>query len=103
MKKLKWYYKHGTKYELFSVLYEDDSFILVMNDDTKNYSFGLTRDFGTLYGFPVNQSCLTLDECKKQLNAFIKIDKKYLNSLGEIAEKNIERWQNMLKALKAAE
>ena len=97
MKKLKWYYKHGTKYELFSVMYEDDSFLLVMNDDTKNYSFGLKRDFGTLYGFPVNQSCLTCEECKKQLNAFIKIGEKYLNS-----SYCIEHWQNMLEALNKA-
>lgn len=41
MKKLKWYYKHGTKYEMFSVLYEDDTFMLVQNDDTKTFSFGL--------------------------------------------------------------
>lgn len=102
MKKLKWYFKHGTTYELFSVLYEDEQFILVQNDNTKKFSFGLKRDFGTLYGFPVNQSCLTLAECKKLLNAFIRIDKGYLDSLGEIAEKNIERWQNMLTALKAA-
>lgn len=99
MKKLKWYYKHGTKHELFSVLYEEKEYILVMNDETKKYSFGLTRDFGTLYGFPVNQSCLTLDELKKQLQAFIKIDKKYLSELGKYAEENIARWENMIKAV----
>lgn len=103
MKKLKWYYKHGTKYELFSVLYEDCTFMLVQNDSTKNFSFGVCRDFGTLYGFPINQSCLTIEECKKQLTAFIRIDKSYINSLGEIAEKNIERWQNMIRALKTTE
>ena len=100
MKKLKWYFKNG--YELYSVLYEDDTFVLVMNDNTKKYSFGVKQDFGSLFGFPINQSCLTLEECKKQLNAFIRIDKSYLNELGEIAEKNIERWQKMITALKAA-
>ena len=99
MRKLKWYFKNGTKYELFSVLYEEGDYILVMNDDTKKYSFGLNRDFGSLYGFPVNQSCLTIKELKKQLNAFIKIDNKYISSLGEYAEKNIKRWQNMIKAV----
>ena len=29
MEKLKWYYKHGTKHELFSVLYKNDGWILV--------------------------------------------------------------------------
>lgn len=103
MKKLKWYYKHGTKFEMFSVLYEDDTFMLVQNDATKTFSFGVRRDFGSLCGFPVNQSCLTLEECREQLTAFIRIDKGYLNSLGEIAENNIKRWQNMIASLKAAQ
>ena len=98
MKKLKWYFNHGAKYELFSVLYEDDKFILVQNDSTKVFDFGLKRDFGTLYGFPVNQSCLTLEELKKQLQNFIKIDKKYLSELGKHAEENINRWEKMIKA-----
>ena len=99
MKKLKWYYKNGTAHEIFSVLYEDVDFILVQNDNTKNFSFGLKRDFGTLYGFPVNQSCLTPDELKKQLQAFIKIDKKYYNECPhEWFNENIARWQNMIKA-----
>lgn len=99
MKKLKWYYKHGTKHEIFTVLYEDEDYILVQNDTTKHYSFGLTRDFGSLYGFPVNQSCLTLTDLKKQLNAFISIDKKYLPILGGFAKENIKRWRNMIKAV----
>lgn len=100
MKKLKWYFKNN--YEVYSVLYEDNDFILVQNDNTKLFSFGLRRDFGSFYGFPVNQSCLTFKECKKQLNAFTEIDKSYLNTLNEIAVKNIERWQNMLTALKTS-
>lgn len=68
MEKLRWYFKNGTKFEEYSVLYSDDSFILVQNDNTKKYSYGLRRDFGTLCGFPVNQSCLTTDEVKEMLS-----------------------------------
>lgn len=100
MKKLKWYFCHGTKYEMYSVLYEDEKFILVQNDNTKQYSFGLTRDFDTLFGFPINQSCLTLEELKMQLNAFIEIDKKYYKECPhDFFSENIERWQNMIKAV----
>lgn len=77
MKKLKWYFKNGTRCEEYSVLYQGEKYILVQNDSTQKYSFGLSRDFGTLYGFPVNQSCLSAEELKAQLFAFIEIDKKY--------------------------
>lgn len=99
MEKLRWYFKNGTKFEEYSVLYSDDSFILVQNDNTKKYSYGLRREFGTLYGFPVNQSCLTTDEAKEMLSAFVNIDKSYLDSLGDIAQENINRWNGMLKAI----
>jgi len=99
MKKLRWYLKHGIKFEEFSVLYDDDKFILVQNDNTKKYSYGLKSDFGTLYGFPVNQSCLNTEEVKAILYEFVEIDKKYLDTLGEIAEVNIQRWNNMLEAI----
>lgn len=99
MEKLRWYLKSGTKFEEYSVLYSDDRFILVQNDNTKKYSYGLRRDFNTLYGFPVNQSCLTNDEAKEMLFAFIKIDKSYLDSLGDIAKENINRWNSMLKVI----
>ena len=79
MKKLKWYYKNGETFEVYSVLYDNGKYILVQNDNTKKYSFGLARDFGSLYGFPVNQSCLTKKEVKERLLAFIEIDKKYNN------------------------
>ena len=73
MGKLRWYLKNGTKFEEYSVLYSDDKFILVQNDNSKKYSFGLKRDFGTLYGFPVNQSCLNKKEIKQQLERLINI------------------------------
>lgn len=99
MEKLKWYFKHGTKYELYSVLYKKDGWILVQNDNTGKYSFGLVRDFGTIFGFPVNRSCLNVDELREILNDLINIDKEYINSIGDIAKNNINRWENMLLAV----
>ena len=92
MKKLKWYYKNGETFEVYSVLYDNGKYILVQNDNTKKYSFGLARDFGSLYGFPVNQSCLTKKEVKERLLAFIEIDKKYnnVNQTQEIYESMLE-------------
>lgn len=79
MRKLKWYYKNGETFEVYSVLYDNGKYILVQNDNTKKYSFGLSRDFGSIYGFPVNQSCLTKKELEERLLAFINIGKKYNN------------------------
>lgn len=94
MKQLKWYFKHGTTYETYSVLYEDEKFILVQNNNTKKYSFGMIDDFGSLYGFPVNQSCLTSEEAKDVLQDFIEIDKKYKEY--PFSLENISRWENMI-------
>ena len=99
MKKLKWYLKNGTRFEEYSVLYDDSKFILVQNDNTKKYSYGLKGDFGTLFGFPVNQSCLTVEEAKEMLTAFIKIDESYIDTLGDIAKANIKRWNDMLEKI----
>ena len=99
MKKLKWYFKNGESYETYTVLYETDGWLLVKNNNTKEYSFGLARDFGTLLGFPVNQSCLPFEKAKAQLNAFVAIDEKYLPTLGDIARNNIKRWKDMISAL----
>ena len=46
MEKLNWYFKHGTIYHVYSVLYEDNDFILVQNDGTQEYSFGLKKTLG---------------------------------------------------------
>lgn len=91
---LKWYYKHGAAFEEYTVLWENEKYILVQNCDTKKYTFGLRRDFGTLYGFPVGQSCLTLRECKEVLAAFIDIDKKYSD-----CNQTMSIWENMLDTL----
>lgn len=75
MKTKKWYFKNNC--EIYNILYEDNRFILVQNVNNKLFSFGVTSDFGTLLGFPVNQSCLTKNECINILKRFINIDKKY--------------------------
>lgn len=75
MKTKKWHFKNN--YELYNVLYEDDRFILVQNVNDKLFSFGVASDFGTLLGFPVNQSCLTKNECINILKRFIDISKEY--------------------------
>lgn len=99
MRKLKWYFKHGATFEVYSVLYEDKEFILVKNDRTKKHSFGLKQDFGTLYGFPVSQSCLTTGETKETLQRFIDIDERYISEIPDIANQNIKRWQDMILRL----
>ena len=92
MNKKVWYFKNNS--EVYSVLYEDKTYILVMNDESKLYSFGLKNDFGTLYGFPVNQSCLTKEETIGTLKSFIEIDNKYgdINNTAKV-------WGNMIKIL----
>lgn len=88
----RWYFK--TNYEDYNVLYEDEKYILVQNDNTKDYSFGLKGDFGTLCGFPINQRCLYKEECINRLHSFISIDEKY----GDI-NKTKAVYENMIKAL----
>ena len=92
MNKKVWYFKNNS--EVYSVLYEDKTYILVMDDESKLYSFGLKNDFGTLYGFPVNQSCLTKEETIGILKSFIEIDNKYddINNTAKV-------WGNMIKIL----
>lgn len=94
MRKKMWRFKDNV--EIYSVLYEDDSFILVFNDETEVFSFGMTRDFGSLCGFPVNWSCLNLNQLVDILHRFITIDEKYISETGEYATKNIERWNSMI-------
>ena len=92
MNKKVWYFNNNS--EVHSVLYEDKTYILVMNDENKLYSFGLKNDFNTLYGFPVNQSCLTKEETIDILKIFIEIDNKYgdINNTAKV-------WGNMIKIL----
>ncbi len=93
MKTKKWYFKNNC--ELYNILYEDNRFILVQNVNNKLFSFGVTSDFGTLLGFPVNQSCLTKNECINVLKRFINIDKKYND-----ANKTINIYKLMIMKVK---
>lgn len=99
MKKLKWYFNQGKIFELFSVLYEKDGWMVVKNDNTEKYSFGLSGDFGTFSGFPADQSCLSSGEIKNVLEDFINIDRNYIEIIPEIATENIKRWQNMMESI----
>ena len=101
MKELKWYFKNGTKFETYTVLYEDETFILVQNNNTKKYSFGVIKDFGSLYGFSVNQSCLTVEEAKETLSKFIEIDKQYMDC--PFANINIIRWGDMIYSIELSD
>lgn len=88
------------KDEKFEVLFDNGEYCVVKNCETKDYSFGLWRDFYDLYYFPINQSCLTLAQIKDRLNAFIKINKKYFKT--EKQQKTfgkVELYTNMLKSL----
>jgi hypothetical protein len=97
MKKLKWYFKRGT--EEYTIIYEDADFVLVKNDNTDKYSFGVKKDFGTLWGFPVDQSCLTASEAKAVLQRFVDIDKRYISEIPDIANQNIDRWNGMIQSI----
>lgn len=88
----RWYFKNN--YEDYKVFYQDEKYILVQNINTEKYSFGLGKDFGSFYGFPVNQSCLNKDECIKTLETFIQIDKKYRD-----VNRTIEVYRKMIKSL----
>lgn len=74
MNRRRWYYKNGTCFEEFDILFDNGRFMLVQNVETKVFSFGVCENFGTLYGFPVNWSCLTKDQAIERLNNMIRID-----------------------------
>ena len=64
--KLKEYKKINENHRKYAILCEKDNFILVKDNDCKNfYFFGSIRSFETL-SFPVNQ-CGTLEEVKNEL------------------------------------
>lgn len=88
------------KNEKFEVLFDDGEHCVVKNCETKDYSFGLWRDFYDLYYFPINQCCLTLAQIKDRLNAFIEIGKKYFKTQEEQKTfGKVELYTNMLKNL----
>lgn len=96
METRKWHF--GNNYELYNILYDDTHFILVQNINNKLFSFGLTEDFGSFLGFPVNQSCLNKNECINTLNKIIEIGKKYNN-----INKTINIYKTMIELLESKE
>lgn len=94
MEQRKWFFNHGANFELFNVLFDDGGFLVVQNAETNTISFGTEDCFGSLFGFPVNQSCLTKDEAISVLRGWIEIDKDYKFSTS--------CWENMISAIQAA-
>lgn len=94
MEQRKWFFNHGVNFELFNVLFDRDGFLVVQNDETRAISFGTADCFGSLFGFPVNQSCLTKNEAVSVLRDWIKIDKDY--SFPTF------RWEDMINAIQTA-
>lgn len=94
MEQRKWFFNHGANYELFNVLFDNGGFLVVRNAETNTISFGTADCFGSLFGFPVNQSCLTKGEAISVLRDWIAIDKDYGFSTS--------RWENMISAIQAA-
>ena len=94
MTQRKWFFNNGANFELFNVLFDSDGFLVVQNDETKTISFGTADCFNSLFGFPVNQSCITKGEAISILHDWIKIDESY--------NFPTSRWENMIRAIKAA-
>lgn len=95
MEQRKWFFNGGANFELFNVIFDRDGFLVVQNDKTRTISFGTADCFGSFFGFPVNQSCLTKDEAISILHDWIKIDESY--------NFPTSRWENMINAIKAAQ
>ena len=94
MEQRKWFFNGGANFELFNVLFDRDGFIVVQNCKTRTISFGAASCFGSLFGFPVNQSCLTKDEAISVLRGWIEIDNGYGFPTS--------RWKNMISVIQAA-
>lgn len=94
MTQRKWFFNNGANFELFNVLFDCDGFLVVQNDKTKTISFGTADCFNFLFGFPVNQSCITKDEAISILHDWIKIDESY--------NFPTSRWENMISTIKVA-
>lgn len=94
MEQRKWFFNHGADFELFNVLFDYDGFLVVQNDKTRAISFGTADCFGSLFGFPVNQSCLTKDEAISILRDWAKIDNGY--------DFLVSRWERVISIIQAA-
>lgn len=89
MERIEW--KFGKGSEWYKVLYRKHGFIMVQSEGNELISFGQENDFGSFYGFPVNNSCLTIGEAKERIKRLLEINKKkeyaeleklYLESFG---------------------
>ena len=89
MERIEW--KFGKGSEWYAVLWHNHGQIMVQNENSGKISFGNEEDFGSFYGFPVNNSCLTIREAKERLETLLTISKKeeyagteayYLKTLG---------------------
>lgn len=91
MERRKWFFNNGANFELFNVLFDRGGFLVVQNDKTHTISFGAADCFGSLFGFPANQSCLTKDEAIYILRDWVKIDNGYGS-----------RWERIISVIQAA-
>ena len=94
MEQRKLFFNNGTNFELFNVLFDREGFLVVQNDKTRTISFGTADCFGSLFGFPANQSCLTKDEAISILLDWVNID----NGYGFLTS----RWESVISVIQAA-
>ena len=94
MEQRKLFFNNGTNFELFNVLFDRDGFLVVQNSKTHTISFGAASCFGSLFGFPVNQSCLAKDEAISILRDWVKI----ANGYGFLTS----RWDSIISVIQAA-
>lgn len=105
MEQRKWYFNHNKNSETFNVLYDNGRFMLVENAETKKVSFGMCNCFNTLYGFPVNWSCLKKSDAVQLLIKLCEVADKYPEVRQVEREQwgytELEQWRGMIDALTA--
>lgn len=94
MERRKWIFNNGANFELFNVLFNCNGFLVVQNDKTHTISFGAADCFGSLYGFPANQSCLTKKQAVSLLHEWVEIDKNFGFP--------VSHWENIISIINAA-
>lgn len=104
IRKLVSYNNSGKSCEVFNVLYENPVFMLIQSTETKLYYFGLRSDFNSIWGFPVNDSALSLNELIERLDELIELDGDPKNAVYEQVQKqnigctNVDMWEAMKSA-----
>ena len=103
----KWYFKNGSCFETYNILYDNGRFMLAENRKTKLVSFGPCDCFNSLFGFPVDWSCLTRKEAVDVLNRLILLDEKYPevreHEKAVFGYSQIEQWEKMIALLEETE